>query len=127
MGGSIDEAWDQVLQLEAAVEAIAELGEIALQVLGIQHVVRAVQGVLDVAEHGVNPLEHRVRHAGGTTAGDQRHVRAVGGGDAGEAVEAVGDDGRAGRQMELRPLRQRGLAEARHHVHAHVPWENLPQ
>lgn len=30
MGGSIDEAWDQVLQLKAAVEAVAELGEIAL-------------------------------------------------------------------------------------------------
>ena len=77
MGGSIDETWDQVLQLEAPLEAVpwglplvvAELGEIALQVLGLQRVVGAVQGVLDVVEHGVDPLEHRVRHAG-VTAGD---------------------------------------------------------
>ena len=62
--------------------------------------VSAVQGVVDVAEHGVDPLEHLVRHAGGAAAGDQRHVRAVGGCVAREAVQPVRNDQRKSPPLE---------------------------
>ena len=46
-------------QIESAIEAIAELSEVARQMLAAELMVGIVQAVCDVAEHGVEPLAMR--------------------------------------------------------------------
>ena len=53
--------------------------------------VGAVQGVLHVAEHGVEPLEHHLVVISTVLVGDDRFVLALVVGDGGEATQAVGD------------------------------------
>lgn len=53
-----DQACEQVAQIEAAVEAVGERGEVAVGVLGpAQRVERTVQGGLEIAQDRVDPLE----------------------------------------------------------------------
>jgi len=56
-------------------------------------VVRATQGVLDVAEHGVQPGEVLQLRAGRPTTGNHRLVLNPSGGDAAEAGEAMEETG----------------------------------
>ena len=74
-------------------------------------VVRAAQGVLDVAEDGVQPSEVLQLHAGRPTAGDHRLVLDARRGDAAEAAEAIADDDAVGVDEFLRPSGQLALAE----------------
>ena len=53
----MDEARDQAGELEAAVEAPGEAGEITAGMLGADVTVRAGDRGLDVAQGGVDPLE----------------------------------------------------------------------
>ena len=71
-----------------------------------------MEGVLDVAGHGVDPMEHQMGGTGRAAAGDQRHVRAESAADdAGEAVEAVGDDGGARCEVALGPTGARAVLQ----------------
>lgn len=96
-----DQARQQVAQIEAAIEAIGECGEVAVGMLGPgQRVERAVQRGLEIAEDRVDPLELRqfVRlaipdHDGRMRAACRRHRR--------EAGQAVADDQRRRRQTGL--------------------------
>jgi hypothetical protein len=45
-------------RIEASVEALAEFGQVTRQMLGTDRMVGAVDGVLDVAGHGIDPVEH---------------------------------------------------------------------
>ena len=57
------QTWQHGCKIEASVEAIRELGQVAWQVLGAHRVVGAVDRILDVAQHGIDPVE-RVASAG---------------------------------------------------------------
>ena len=55
-----DEVGDPYAQVEAAIEAVGEGGQVALGVLAVvQRVERASQGCLQIAQHRVDPLELR--------------------------------------------------------------------
>ena len=55
-----DEVGIQSAQVEAAIEAIGEGGQVALGILAVvQRVERAGQGCLQIAQHRVDPLELR--------------------------------------------------------------------
>ena len=49
--------------VEAAIEAIAELPQVARQMLAAEMMVGALQAVFDIAEDGVEPLAFRDGHA----------------------------------------------------------------
>ena len=55
--GTVDKARDQAGELEAAVEAPGEAGEIAAGMVGADAAIGAGDGGLDVAQRGVDPLE----------------------------------------------------------------------
>lgn len=55
MGGA--KAGDYAGEIEAPIEAVRKFGEVARQMLGSNRMVGFLQGVLDVAEHGVDPHE----------------------------------------------------------------------
>ena len=63
----MDQSRVERVEFETSVEAIAELGEVALQVLRTECLIRTVERILDVAEHGVNPEEDRMSRARYTT------------------------------------------------------------
>ncbi len=55
-----DEANDQVGEVEAAVESVSEVAEVAISVLGVaEGLVSARQHRLEVAQDGVDPFELR--------------------------------------------------------------------
>src|SRR5512144_3256485 len=80
----------QVGQVEAAVEAPAELGEVARQMLVANGMVGSVDGVLDVAEHGVDPLERFAPAQATRPADDRWLVCATSLGDCGKAAQSIG-------------------------------------
>jgi hypothetical protein len=99
-----DEGGHQPAQIEAPVEPVGEGSQVRLAVLSVlQGVERARQRGLQVAQHGVDPLERGqvLRFEGTYHAGD---VDAAGVGDGGEASQAVAEDDAAGLQTGLRPL-----------------------
>ena len=51
-------------QIEPSVEAVGELRQVTRQMLGMIRMIGAVDRILDVAEHGVDPVE-RASPAGG--------------------------------------------------------------
>jgi hypothetical protein len=73
----------------------------------------AVEGVLEVADGGVDPGQIGLLDTGRPAAGDDRLVLDVGGGDAAKAAqEAIGDDDAVGVDVLGRPGRQLMLARA---------------
>ena len=76
--------------VEAAIEAIAELPQVARQMLAAEMMVGALQAVFDIAEDSVEPLELRDGHAAIAATGDDDLVLKTGAGDAGKAGEAIG-------------------------------------
>lgn len=55
-----DESHDQVGQIEAPVESVGERAEVSIGVLGVpESLVGSRQHRLEVAQHGVDPLELR--------------------------------------------------------------------
>src|SRR5215510_10748139 len=44
-------------QIMTAIETVAELSEVARQMLEADRVVGSMQGVLDIAQHGIDPFE----------------------------------------------------------------------
>ena len=98
-------------QVEAAVEPVAELGQVARQMLRAELVTGPVRAALDVAEVRVERAEVLQFDAGGTAAGDHRLVLDAGGGAA-EAAQTVADDDAVGVDELLGPRGQFVLAEA---------------
>ena len=84
------------------VEAPFELGEVADHVLLANGAVGAEKRALDVAEHGVHPLEGGMARGPATRPGRDRHMHAAGISDAAEAREAICHHGRARRDDALR-------------------------
>src|SRR5439155_10720220 len=79
------------LQIEAPIEPVLDLGEVAMRVLGDLHsVVRACHCGLQVAEDGVDGLKLRQLDAGLAAAGDDSLVYASAF-ECHEAVQAIGD------------------------------------
>src|SRR5688572_17067001 len=115
MSGGPDEALDDAVELEAAVEAVGEAGEIALGVLGADVVVGAGERGLDVAQRRVHPAERRPGGGSLARAGDHREVTAAGLRDRRPAGEPVADHVAAGREVALSELLDLLLAEALDH------------
>lgn len=99
-------------QIETAVEAIAELAEVARQVFATGLMVRAMQTVLHIAEHGVEPLGLGDRHAAVATAGDDRLMLEAGAGNAPEAGQAITEDDGIGVEVTLGKALDVSLAKA---------------
>ena len=72
--GNIAEPLYHRAEIEAAIEAIFELGQIARGVLEVKSMESAGQRVLDVTQQGVDPLEGRMLSAGTATARDGGNV-----------------------------------------------------
>ena len=62
--GDIGESGDETGQVIPAMEPIFEFGEVALCVFRPEGMVAATQGRLPIAEHGIDPVELRLRHRG---------------------------------------------------------------
>lgn len=84
-------------EIEASVEAVGEFGEVAGQMLGANRMVGSLHGVLDVAEHGIDPDECPASLPSPGAAGYQRLMGAAGLRGCGKAAQAIGADVGAGR------------------------------
>jgi len=84
--GEVSEARNHRRQIKVTVESRAELGEITRCVLVTDAMVRPLNRVLDVTEHGVDPGKGFVVDAGRTAAGDDGLVCTSGRRDTGEAT-----------------------------------------
>ena len=85
------ESWNEVGQAVPAIEAAFEFGETALCVFWPEGVTAAAQGRLQVAEHGIDPVELRLLHRGAAAPADHDPMPASGMGDAVEALQPVGN------------------------------------
>src|SRR5262245_45879170 len=92
MDGGPGEALDDAVELEAAIEAVGEAGEVGLRMLRADVVVGTSERGLDVAQAGIDPLERRP--ARGPLAGTGRHREVLAAGllDRRPAGQAVADD-----------------------------------
>src|SRR3954471_23236006 len=109
------EALDDAVELETAIEAVGEAGQVGLGVLRADVVVGAGQRRLDVAERGVDPAERRPARGPLTRAGHDREVLAPGLLDRRPAGQPVADHGGAGLDRGLGQLLDLPLAEALDH------------
>ncbi len=82
----------QALQLEAPIEAPGKGTEIAPQVPGANRMVGSLQGILDISQCGVDPVELGDLNTGWPATGDQPLMRADRSNGA-EAAQPVGDHG----------------------------------
>src|SRR5450631_1908247 len=86
-----DQARDQSCQVEASVEAVGECTKVAVGVLAVlEGFVGARQHRLEVAQHGVDPLELR-QIPGLALADDDHRVSAPGINHRGETSKAVAE------------------------------------
>jgi len=99
-------------QVKAAIEAIAELPQVARQMLAAEVMVGALQAVFDVAEDGVEPLELRDGHAAIAATGDDGLVLEAGAGDARKAGEAIGQHDGVGVEVALGEALDLGFTKA---------------
>ena len=99
-----DEAGQEVPQVEASVEPVGESSQVSLAVLAVlQRVERAGQRGLEVAQHGIDPLElGQVPRLEG--AHHPRQVNTACFIDGGKAAQTVAEDDTAGLQAGLGPL-----------------------
>ena len=113
-----DEADGGTAQVKASVEAVGECGKIVLGALAVlQRVERAGQGRLEVAQHGVDPLEcGQVTRLEGTH--DHWRVHTAGVGDCGKA--ALTGHTHLRRQGGLGPLADGRQREAAHQTELEV-------
>lgn len=115
-----NEARHQAAQIEASVEAVGEGGEVVGGVLAVvQRVVRARQRGLEIAQHGVDPLELG-QVAGREVAHDHGHVDAADIGHSREAIQTVASHERTRLQTGLGPLADGLGREAADHTELDV-------
>ena len=98
-------------QVESAIEAVAELPQVARQMLATELMVGTVQAVLDVAEDGVEPLELRDGHAAVAAAGDDDLMFETGAGDARKALESIGQHDGVGVEVAFGETLHLGFAK----------------
>ncbi len=111
-----DEVGDQVAQVESVVEPVSECAKVGLGVLAVlQRLEGARHHGLEVAQHGVDPLELG-QVPGLECAHHPGHVDAPGFGDCSEAPQAVAGDDGLGQQAGLGPLGNSIRREATDHV-----------
>src|SRR6187431_3373105 len=116
MCGGPGEALDDAVELETAVEAVGEAGEVRLGVLGADVMVGAGDRGLDVAQRRVHPPERGPARGPLARARDHRVMRAASLLDRGPAGQTVADDLAAGCQMALGQPLDLLLAEALDHA-----------
>src|SRR3990167_636372 len=103
-GGGDDQARMQCAEIESAIEAIGESGEISGRILSkVECMVTPAQTGLEVAQYGVDPLElgQVLRLSSGD---DGRLMHASGRGDGGKAGQPVREHGAARGQAGLGTL-----------------------
>ena len=99
-----DELRDQLLQIEAPVEAVAEGAEVLAGVLAeLEGLMRPVDHRFEVTEHRVDPLELRQLTRLAITD-DHVRVGATGIDDTGKAVQAIAAHVAARQQVSARPV-----------------------
>lgn len=108
--GSRAQAPNHAGEIEAPVEAIAELGEVAGQMLGTNCMVSSLQGVLDVAQQRIDPEQGLAPLPSLGAAGPQRLMSAAGLLDRGKAAQPIGTDVGAGRQVLAAPAAELAAA-----------------
>ncbi len=114
------QAADHASQVETPVEAVREFGEVARQVLGPNcAAIRTVQGILDVAQHRIDPHECLAPLPALRTARYQRFMSAAGLPHSGKAGQPVGAHMGICRQMPASPAPDLATAKALHPIHAH--------
>src|SRR6476661_5507396 len=84
--------------------------------------VSAGDGTLDVPEGGIDPLECRAQGGLAAGPGDDWLMQAVGVADAGEAAQAVTDDGAGGSEIALRQGDDFGPAEPLEAAQLQAAW-----
>lgn len=117
--GGAGQPFDHGIELEAAVEPVAELSEVARQMLGVHCVIGAMQGVLDVAQGGVDPVQPPVVRRRRPTANRHGVVRTTDQHYRAEAAQPIAHHQRAWRHVALRPRHQCVGAKALDHRHPH--------
>ena len=100
--GHVSQSINHSIELGASIELVAERAEVTTKVFAVNGVIGAVDRVLDVAEHGVDPGTLRFLNTGRATAGGNAPVRA-GLDDGSEAWQPVGGHFCVRRQMLARP------------------------
>ena len=103
---------DHGLQPIASVEAALKFGEVSRRVLLVNRMAGSAQGVLEVPQHGVDPLEALQFHAFAASASDHGSVPAACVNHAGETAQSVGDDLAAPGDTLSNVAGDFGLAEA---------------
>ena len=101
-GGDRGEAGEHLGQLETAVEAILELGEIAEYIAHSDRFQSSHDRRFDIPEHGIHPAETWEFLGMSVLGRDHGRMRAAGFRHGTEAAEPVRDDARRGLQMRLR-------------------------
>src|SRR6056297_2275751 len=71
----IGKPFDHPVKLEPAIEPVGESAEIAAQMFPGDRVIRAMNGVLDVSEHRIDPGEFLLLNARRATAGINTPMR----------------------------------------------------
>ena len=82
--------WQQVGEVEAAVETPAEFSEVAGQMLVSDGMVGSMHSVLDITEHGVNPFESATATQAARSADDDGFVATARLAHSAEATQPVG-------------------------------------
>ena len=115
----------QLSEVNAAVEAVRRLGQVAPRILGLSHgvvpwglplVVASADGTFDVAEHDVDPARALDLGGGASTRGFQHGMRMVQFDHTPETAQAIAEDFGIGRQAPLTPIGERGVVEAAHRL-----------
>src|SRR6056297_1942972 len=117
----IGEPFDHSVKLESAIEPVGESAEIAAQMFPGDRVIRAMNGVLDVSEHRVDPGKFLLLNARRATAGINAPVR-TGFNDSPKAWQPVRGHFGLGTQVLPRPAIDRVAAKACQRRHAQGQW-----
>lgn len=115
-----DETHDQAGEVEAPVESVGECSEVVIRISGVAEVrVGTRQHCLEVAQHGVDPLE--LRQVPGLALADDLHeLSELGVGHSGKAPQAIAAHIGTRRQFGAGPLGNRIAGEFSHRRHLDV-------
>lgn len=124
-GPPLSESRDHGLEVIAPVEAVLEFGQVARGVLPANGMVRASDGVLDVAKKGVDPVERRAIYTGTSTAGDDALVGVVWCVEGPETIQTITDHPTPRRNSLLRIATYLGKGKSTHTTQLDALWMAL--
>jgi len=116
--GDIGQPFHHPIEFEATIEPIGKFGQVAPEMFSVNRMVGAVNCILDISKHRIDPAEFPSLHTGGSTTGDNAPVRASLH-DRPETGQAIGDHLGIRRQMLARPSVNRVAAKALQRRQAH--------